>query len=714
MKYKSYHLLVALLVVPFIIKAQTRISGKITDTKNSPLPGANIYIKDTYDGFTSKEDGSFSFKTNEKGEAVLVASFVGYKKYENKIDLKKGELKIDIVLDEEITQMNAVVVSAGSFEASDEKKGVILRPLDVLTTGSEADLYSALTTLPGTQKIGETEGLFVRGGSAVESKTIIDEMIVQRPFYSSVPDLPSRGRFSPMLFKGTVFSTGGYSAQYGQALSSALILKSQDLAPQTISSINLMAVGLGGSHTQRWENSSLSVEGMYYNIGPYNKVFKQRVEYDKSPAGTEFSSNFRQKISKNGMLKAFASFSNSDLSLYLPNLDNFPSKDHYSLKSNNYYSNVSYRDIWGDEWNVFGGASYSLDQDRMVIAGNSISSDQMLVQSKITANKKITENTYITVGSEIQKTIYDDSYNQYSSKITEIFVAGFAETDLYFSNDLAAKIGIRAEHSKILNKFNIAPRISFAYRLGSLDQLNFAYGRFYQTPEKDMLIQYRNFTYESADHYIANYQYVGGGYTFRIELYYKDYHNLVKGSVYTFPYFDVPSVQFSNDGKGYAKGVDLFWRDSKTFKYCDYWLSYSYLDTKRDFRNYPIMAYPTFAAPHTFSVVFKRWFESISAYLAVTYTHASGRPYFNPNNPQFLGDRADSYNNLSANISFITNWFKNYSVVFFSIDNIPGFANVYGYRYSSDGKIRNAVVPPTLRSFFIGVFISMGILNQNQ
>ena len=100
----------------------------------------------------------------------------------------------------------------------------------------------ALSTLPGTQKIGETEGLFVRGGSASETKTVIDEMVVENPFFSSVPDIPSRGRFSPMLFKGTFFSTGGYSAQYGQALSSVLVLKTQDLAPKTQTAISLMAV----------------------------------------------------------------------------------------------------------------------------------------------------------------------------------------------------------------------------------------------------------------------------------------------------------------------------------------------------------------------------------------------------------------------------------------------------------------------------------------
>lgn len=74
------------------------------------------------------------------------------------------------------------MISAGSFESSDENKAVILKPLDILTTGADADIYSTLETLPGTQQIGETDGLFVRGGSASETKTLIDEMTVQNPF----------------------------------------------------------------------------------------------------------------------------------------------------------------------------------------------------------------------------------------------------------------------------------------------------------------------------------------------------------------------------------------------------------------------------------------------------------------------------------------------------------------------------------------------------
>ena len=231
---------------------------------------------------------------------------------------------------------------------------------------------------------------------------------------------------------------------------------------------------------------------------------------------------------------------------------------------------------------------------------------------------------------------------------------------------------MRGEHSKILGKYNLAPRVSLAYRLGTFDQLNFAYGKYYQTPFKDFLIQTTDFDYENASHYIFNYQYIDDNRTFRIELYYKDYKDLVKGNLFTDPFVE-PEVPFSNDGSGYAKGIDIFWRDRETFDMTDYWLSYSYLDTKRDFINFPGLATPSFATPHTFSVVIKHFVPVITTSFGLTYTFATGRPYYNPNNPEYLGDITKNYNNLSINLSYLTTVFNSFTVIFFSVDNILGF-----------------------------------------
>jgi hypothetical protein len=712
---RFFYLLILFILTALSVFSQTKITGKVTDSENQPLPGANVFIKDSYDGISTKEDGSFSFTTTEEGDAILVVSFLGYKSVEKNIPLTGKEINIDIVLEEEAKELGSVVISAGSFEASDEKKSVILRPLDIVTTGSDGDIYSTLETLPGTQQIGETSGLFVRGGSASETVTIIDEMTVQKPFYTSVPDIPARGRFSPFLFKGIVFSTGGYSAQYGQALSSALILKSQDLAEETRTAINLMILGLGGSHTQRWDNSSFSFEGGYYNLAPYFKAFKQRQEWDTAPVGIEGNANYRIKTSETGMFKAYASYSYGDLSLYTKNLDNLSLRDYTKLRSDNYYINLSHKDIVGDDWTIFTGASFSIDKDKFNLNSDKVKQDENLNQGRVTITKQVLNNSFITFGGEFQNLNYTNSFNQFESCLNEVFFAGYLESDIYFTNDIAARIGIRGEHSKTIGKYNLAPRISLAYRLWKYDQLNFAYGKFYQTPYKDFLVQpktsgftNKDFKFENATHYILNYQYLGNNRTFRIELYYKDYDNLTKGDLYTYPYSHLQNIPYSNDGGGYAKGIDIFWRDSETLPLTDYWVSYSYLDTKRDFANYPGLANPTFATPHTFSLVLKHWVEQITTYFGLTYSFATGRPYYNPNNPEFLVDKTKSYNNLSLNLSYITNVFNNFTVVFFSIDNLIGFNNVYGYNYSTDGAIREAVLPTSKRSVFLGMFISLG------
>jgi hypothetical protein len=684
-------------IMPALLLSQTKISGRVIDSENHPLPGANVFIKDSYDGASSIEDGSFSFTSEEEGSVILIASFIGYKTKEKSIQLTGAEINIEIILEEDAKELGTVVISAGSFEASDENKAVILRPLDIVTTGSDADIYSALETLPGTQQIGETEGLFVRGGSAAETVTIIDEMVVQNPFYSSVPDIPSRGRFSAFLFKGIMFSTGGYSAKYGQALSSALILNSQDIAEQTLTAINLMILGCGGAHVQRWENSSLAFEGGYYNLAPYFNMVEQRQDWDTPPIGLEGSMNYRLKTSKTGMLKAFASISYSDLSLYMENLDDLSSKNYFGLRADNYYTNLSFREILGQDWTLFTGASFSLDKDKY----------DLNTDSRISVTKQVFNSSFITFGGDVQNMIYKNIFNDLRSRIDEVYLAAFLEADIFFTNDFAARVGLRGEHSKVLGKYNLAPRISLAYRIGTFDQLNFAYGKYYQTPYKDFLIQTTDFDFENSTHYIFNYQHIDDNKTFRIELYYKDYKNLVKGNLFTEPFIQ-PEVPFSNDGSGYAKGIDIFWRDRETFDLTDYWLSYSYLDTKRDFINFPGLATPAFATPHTFSAVIKRWVPAITTSFGLTYTFATGRPYYNPNNPEYLGDKTKNYNNLSINLSYLTTVFKSFTVIFFSVDNILGFENIFGYNYSSDGTVRMPILPTSKRTFFLGMFISVG------
>src|SRR6476661_8546848 len=93
--------------------AQTLLTGIVKDNKNHPVPGASLSIKDSYDGATTDSSGRFSFRTTEKGEQVFSVSAIGFKASDQKITLNGTTQNLTIVLKEEISEMKAVVITAG-------------------------------------------------------------------------------------------------------------------------------------------------------------------------------------------------------------------------------------------------------------------------------------------------------------------------------------------------------------------------------------------------------------------------------------------------------------------------------------------------------------------------------------------------------------------------------------------------------------------------
>jgi hypothetical protein len=610
-------------------------------------------------------------------------------------------MQVDFVLPEKTNEMNVVVISAGTIEASDEKRTTLLKPLDIVTTaGSQGDIYGAVQTLPGTSKVGEQEGLFVRGGTGAETKTVIDGMNVANPFYASVPDIASRGRFSPFLFKGTVFSTGGYSAQYGQALSSALVLETQDLPDRTSSTLAVSSVGVGGGHNHLWEKKGASAGGglNYTNLAPYFALVPQLADYTRKPQFIGGDANFRKKIGENGMLKFYGYFNYSDLALTRPDIDSSNGyRSYFGLNNFDTYTNLSYRHYFGEEWRLDAATSWSYDKNRMQIKEDSLITENMLSQGRIMATRYFMKRNQFRFGTEYQYLTDNSKFANYTNSLFDNYNAAFAETDIFLGSKFVARLGGRAEYSSLIAKTNIAPRVSLAMKTGSHSQLSFAYGDFYQKPSNDILFYHQDINYEKATHYILGFQHVDDSITLRVEAYYKNYDQLAK---------TVPGL--SNDGYGYARGIDVFWRDKKTFRNVDYWISYTYLDTKRNWRDFPVEAMPTFATTHSASLVFKKFLPKIMTSVGFTYNYASGRPYYNPNNPVYLGDKTYDYHSININASYLTTIGKAFTVFVISVTNVPGFNQVYGYRYSFDGMSREAIVPPAKRSFFIGMFMSFG------
>ena len=235
--------------------------------------------------------------------------------------------------------------------------------------------------------------------------------------------------------------------------------------------------------------------------------------------------------------------------------------------------------------------------------------------------------------------------------------------------------------------------------------LSASYGRFFQKPEKTYLYYNRSWDFTEADHYILSYQKVDAYQTIRVETFYKKYNNLVSIN---------PTI--SNNGDGYAQGIELFWRDKKSLKGFDYWISYSLLDTKRNHLNFPSSVQPSFAATHTFTVVLKKYFEKISTNVSTSYTYASGRPYYNPNRPvsEFMTDRTPDYHNMSLSFAYLPKIKNMFSVLVLTFSNVLGNNQTFGYTYSTTDFSRRDTIKPVVNPFiFLGYFINFGVDRRN-
>ena len=728
------------ILVAFGSHAQSVIAGVVKDNKGRPLGSATVAIKDSYDGGTTDSTGVFSFRTSEKGEKILVLTAIGYKPFEQKLTLDGTDQHMTVVMKEEVNEMTAVVITAGTFEASDKKRTTVLNSIDIVTTASaNADVTAAIRTLPGAQQVGESEGLFVRGGTAAETRTYIDGTLVNNFFYSNVPNIAQRGRFSPFIFKGTVFSAGGYSALYGQALSAALILESIDLPDRSSGNIAISPIGgsAGIQKLNKKKNASWGVNYGYTNLQLAFDVLKMNTDYFVTPVYHTGDANFRIKTSKTGMLKYYGYFSWNKVGVRNKSLDSLGYYDAFRLENFNMYHNLSWKEVLGHGWKFNGGLSYANNKDDIQGSMQDEKHNDVLLNGlqfknfwldavgnyfngKAVFEKRLKGLSAFRTGGEWNYSKDDGVYTAYDNQQFDIhtrenLVAGFAEADVYLTNDIAAKFGGRVEHSQIIDKFNFTPRVSLAYKLGKESQASLAYGIFYQTPEKRYLPATTDLGFTKATHYIAQYQKVSAKQTLRVEAYYKKYDELLKTTV-----INNREAAFSNNGSGYARGFELFYRDKKTIKNVDYWISYSYLDTKRDYLNFPAEMEPNFAAKHTANLVVKKFVTKLKTQFNANYAWASGRPYYNirfdnVNNKYSISDqgRLIAYNSLSFSVNYLPNIFKQgankFTVFVFSVTNVLGSEQVYGYTYSYNGLRKEAIVPPTKTFIYLGVFISFGI-----
>ena len=706
----------SILTIPLSIvavNAQMTIKGTVSEGKGKPVPFATVFLKNTFVGGLTDSAGHYSLHYNKKEKVTVVTTAIGYDTAYSTVTPDSGKVYVvNLLVKNNSSQLDEINISAGAMEANNDRKVAVLTTLDIYTTaGAAGDVIGAIQTLPGVEKVSDQTGLFVRGGDASESAAIVDGLVVQDPFFSPVPGVAQRSRFGPYAFKGISFSSGGYSARYGQALSGILELSTNDLPDESTINANINMAGVGLSFSKVWKHSSLEGGINYTNTQPFYGLAKTNIDFFQPPTGVGASLRYVWLNGQGDVFKISGNWTQYKSGISVVN----PNQPDTTLAFNlrNYYGTVGfyYKHLLNEKTFMTFATSYTQNGDTVHWGNENFDKRDNRLASRLEFDRQLLSNLFGYAGCELSRYSEWQQFDSAHQSFTEMLIAGYAEAEWKPAKWLGIKPGVRYEYSQLLAKSDIAPRVSAAVRLNKYGQISAAYGMFYQDPlDKYLLFGDTKTKFEEATHYILNYQYMEDDRTFRIEGYYKSYTDLIheetEGTYDPNPYrpFFWP---VDNSGYGYAKGIDIFWRDKKSIKNFDYWISYSYIDTKRLYQNFPTEAMPSYVSPNDLNIVTKYFIENPGINISVTYNYASGRPYYNPDNLTFLGDRTPAYQDLAVSLSYLFRIKKLFGVFYIGMDNVTNNQNILGYYYSDNGQYRYPMVPALYRSVFAGIFLSL-------
>ena len=165
--------------------AQTIISGKVSNQKdNSGIEGISIVIKGTRNGVYSDNNGGFSLKLNNNNAVTLVASGVGFKTQELNVDPSKMATGLNIVLTEQYSKLDEVVVTGTSAGTTKRQLGSYISSVnsDELTKGATGNVLAALQGKTAGAQIIQNSG-DPAGGMSVRLRGISSVLSSSEPLY---------------------------------------------------------------------------------------------------------------------------------------------------------------------------------------------------------------------------------------------------------------------------------------------------------------------------------------------------------------------------------------------------------------------------------------------------------------------------------------------------------------------------------------------------
>jgi hypothetical protein len=234
--YKLSLIFLSLILVCFLKSANAQGFGKlrgfVTDSTNGEaLAYGNVFIEELKIGTSTDARGYYIINNIPAGSNYTVTiSYLGYETQKKKISISSNKIaQLNVSLNPESLELQAIekigekIIEKNSTDIGLQK--LTLRQLEVLPKGVETDLFRSLQYLPGVQATGDVSAkYYVRGGTGDQNLVLLNGVTIYNPFHAL-------GLFSvidPEMINSIEFYKGGFTAEYGDRLSSVLSVVTKD------------------------------------------------------------------------------------------------------------------------------------------------------------------------------------------------------------------------------------------------------------------------------------------------------------------------------------------------------------------------------------------------------------------------------------------------------------------------------------------------------
>ncbi len=196
-----------------------------------PVIFTNVYLLKTKYGSTTDVNGYYVISKIPQGSYTLMITYLGYDTISMPVTIESDEIiSKKIFMEKASYSLASITVSADREEARTETKTSVIKITpkqirQIPTIGGQPDLAQYLQVLPGVIFTGDQGGqLYIRGGSPIQNKVLLDGMIIYNPFHS----IGLFSVFDTDILRNADIYTGGFGAEYGGRISSVMDITTRD------------------------------------------------------------------------------------------------------------------------------------------------------------------------------------------------------------------------------------------------------------------------------------------------------------------------------------------------------------------------------------------------------------------------------------------------------------------------------------------------------